>query len=124
MASVIETDGEMATLEDAATRIIANSNLTEIEKRLAISQLLRKYRILEEYQAALAIYIRRIRFQEPSQTSDPESIICEILSSPAFTGLRLALLAALIAVIYGGGPRSAWVPWALLPVADTPGMRR
>jgi len=116
MANTRELTKAMDTLEEEALSLLANPDLTPFERRLAFEGLLRRYRVLADYQQALAAYIRRMTDLQDDDTPDPEGIIREILSSPEFVGLRLALLAALIALVYGNGPRAGWVPITLVPV--------
>ena len=125
MASIGEISSEMDGLEEEARAVLANPDLTPLERRLALERLLGRYRVLEEYRAALTAFIRRMRDQPQEQPLDPDKVVREILDSREFAALRLLVLAVLIAVIYGDGPRSAWVPMALLPIvaAPLPGLR-
>lgn len=120
MAGVGEIDSAMDALEEEAAGVLAMEKLTPLERRLAFERLLRRYLVLEEYKAALAAFIRRMRERPKGRTLDPEEVVHEILASPEFDALRFLVLAALIAVTYDGGPRSAWVPTALLPMMPIP----
>ena len=121
MATTGEITKEMDALDMDALAILANPNLTPVERRFAIEGLLRQYRVLEDYQRALAAFIRRMRNQRQRRDPDPEEVIREILASPEFMALRLVVLAAFVSVIYGNGSRLAWVPLALVPVVVAPG---
>ncbi len=124
MASILETTAEMDALEEDAFHVLTNPDLTSLERRLALERLLRRYGVLDDYRRALAAYVRRMSIRQTAASpSPPDYIVGEILSSPEFTGLRFALLAALIAVIYGDGPRAAWVPTMLMPVMAPPTLR-
>ena len=125
MLNLSEISDEMDALEAAAHGVLLNLNMTPLERRLALNRLLSRYHVLEQYKAAFAAFIRRMRRQQGEQAPAPEKVVREILGSLEFGGLRLALLAALIAVTYGGGPRAAWVPLALVPMgtARPPGLR-
>ncbi len=120
MASEREITFEMDALEEEAVAVQANPALTLIEKRLAFERLLTRYRVLEDYRKALAAYIRRRMAMEADTRATAEDIAREILSSPEFTVLRLAVFAIFLAVVYGDGPRAAWVPFEFLPVVSAP----
>ena len=120
VASIGEIRVEMDALEDEARAVLANPNLTPTERRLALEGLLRRYLVLDEYKAALAAFIRRMRDQPQERALDPEEVVREILGSPEFSALRMLVLAVLIAVVYDGGPRSGCVPMALLPMMPVP----
>jgi len=120
VAGAAEITNEMEALENEACAVFADPNLTPAERKLALEGLLRRYLALEEYKAALTVFIRRMRAQSEDRPLDPEEVVREILASPEFAALRLLVLAVLIAVVYGGGPRSAWVPMALLPMMPVP----
>ena len=52
--SISEVASAMDALEEEAARVLARSNLTPVERRLAFGRLLAKYRVLEEYQPKIA----------------------------------------------------------------------
>ncbi|MTJ81125.1 MAG: hypothetical protein F8N37_08910 [Telmatospirillum sp.] len=120
MTSIGEIHAEMDGLEEEARAILANPNVTPLERRQALAALFHRHQVLEEYLAALASFIRRMRAEPQDRTLDPEEVVREILASPEFAALRLLVLAVLIAAVYGDGPRSAWVPMALLPMMPIP----
>lgn len=122
MTNASELSKQMDDLEEEARHIISNPSVSNFELRQTIERLLRLYRVLDDYQRALAAYIRGMAAIQQGQAADPEALIREILASPEFSGLRLPVLATLIAAIYGGGPRSGWVPWTLLPVVTVAGL--
>lgn len=103
-------------LEEDARALLANPYLTPIERRLAFERLLAKYLVLEEYRRAWIVYVRRMQSGRRSRPTDPEEVVRDILASPEFGLLRLAVFAMLLAVLYEGGPRSGWVPVAFLPL--------
>jgi len=120
MATIGELDREMDGLEEAALRILGAPNMTAVERRLALDRLLRRYSVLADYKRALAAYIRRQRWKDGGVAEDPEAVIRDLLTSPEFGILRLVVFAALLAALYGGGPRAALVPAALLAAAARP----
>lgn len=120
MKDVQDVISAMGTLEEEARVVLHNPHLTPWARRRALEELLGRYLVLEEYKAALAAFIRRMRKQPHGRTLDPEDAVREILASPEFAALRFLVLAVLIAVTYGGGPRSTWVPMALLSMVPIP----
>jgi len=121
MTTMSEMTAEMDALEHEARNILGNPGLTPLERRRAIGLLLRKFQLLEEYQRALAAYIRRMQDSDQAQAPDPDEVIREILASTEFAGLRCNVLAAVIAVTYANGQRAAWVP---MSIGTIPGLRR
>jgi len=123
MASDDEITKQMDGLEAEARAVLGNPDLSPFERRFAFERLLRDYRVLEDYQRALAAYVRQMLELEEVEVPDPEDVIQEILTSPEFALLRVAVLAAFIAIIFGNGngPRLAWVPLAWVPMVATPG---
>lgn len=115
MMSVAEITRAMDSLEQEAASVLHDPNLTPFERRLAFDKLLGRYQVLAEYKAAMAAFIRCMRFQRDGKAPGPDEVIREILKSPEFLILRLAVMAVFIAVVYASGPRSHWVPTALLP---------
>jgi len=111
-----DVTAELDNLEKDARAVLASPHLTHIERCLAFERLLAKYRVLEEYRRAFRAYVRRMQSVRRSRPADPEEIVRDILASPEFTLLRLAVFAMLLAVLYEGGPRSGWVPVAFLPL--------
>ena len=120
MATIGELDREMDSLEEAALRVIGNQGMTAVERRQALDSLLRRYNVLDAYRRALAAYIRRQRWKDGGVAEDPEAVIRDLLTSPEFEILRLVVFAALLAVLYGGGPRAALVPVGLLAAVTMP----
>ncbi len=116
MASASEICSQMDGLEEDAVKILGNPNLTPIERRRAFERLLAKYRVLEQYRRALTAFVRLMQSGRRSRDVDPEEVVRDILASPEFAMLRLAVFAMLLAVLYEDGPRSAWVPMTLLLV--------
>ncbi len=104
----------MDALEAEAHAVLTGPNLGPIERRQAFQKLLRKYGVLREYMDALAAFIRRMRFRQGR--ADPSDVICSLRTRPEFTSIRLMVFVIFVAVMYSGGPRSAWVPVTLLPV--------
>jgi hypothetical protein len=107
---------DIEVFEEEARSLFANPALTPLERRLAFERLLAKYHVLDEYRRAWVAFVRRMQSGRRSRAANPEEIIREILASPEFGILRLAVFAMLLAVLYDGGPRSAWVPTTLLPL--------
>ena len=60
----------MMALEDEAGAILGNPHLTWVERTEGIGRLLRKYRVLREYQRALADFVRRMRRLEAKAGAD------------------------------------------------------
>ncbi len=120
MGTATDITSEMDALEEDAARVLANPALTPLERRMVLDRLLHRYRVQEEYRAALAAFIRGMRNQNRGRSPAPEAVVREILDSPEFACLRLVVLATLVAVVYGDGPRATWVPVALLPTLTLP----
>ncbi len=110
-----EISKAMDALEAEARAVLADPDLGPIERRQVFQKLLRKYGVLKEYMDALAAFIRRMRFRQ-GRSADPSDVIHSLRARPEFIGIRLMVFAMFVAVMYSGGPRSAWVPVALLPV--------
>ncbi len=120
MTSLSGIDALMDDLEEKAQKVLSDEELTPIQKRNLMWQLIREFGQLERYRAALAAYIRIMLQQSDTHPPAPESIVEDLLASPEFSGLRDAIFAALLAVVYGNGPRGGWVPVSLLPQAPAP----
>jgi hypothetical protein len=114
MASIGEVTKELDGLDEEALRVLAAPNMTPMERRLAMERLLRRYHVLKDYHRALTVYIQRVGWQDGQTAENPEQVIADLLASPEFALLRAVVLATLLAVVYGDGPRAALVPVALL----------
>lgn len=82
-----------------------------------------EHHIVIIYKKPLAVYVRMMKKRAPDAPEYTDIIVRDILSAPEFDGLRLLIFALLLWVIYGDGPRAAWVPWGLLPMIEVPVMR-
>ncbi len=114
MANMTEISKEMDELETEALTLLADREMSSMERRVAFRRLLARYGVSEAYKAALAAFIRRM-LAAGGDTFDPAEVLREILASPEFASLLSAVLATFIAVTYEDGPRSAWVPVVFPP---------
>ena len=110
-------DFDLELLEIRAVELLADPDLTPIQKRRAFFRLLTRFYVLQDYLRGLEAFIRRM-MQEAQRLPVPEDILMDMLESPEFAALKSAVLAALIAVTYSAGPRAAWVPSLLIPSVD------
>ena len=110
-------DLDMALLEREATELLSNPDVAPLQKRREFAKLLARYFVLQDYQKALAAYIRQM-LAESNRSPVPEAIVESLLGSAEFELLSAIVLAAYISVTYSAGPRASWVPTLLIPSPD------
>lgn len=115
MMNIVETPTAMDGLEAEALSILTSPDLTTIERRMAFGRLLTRYQVMTEYKGALAVFVRRMNTAQ-GHPIEPDDVLRDIHTYPEFACLLLVVLAVFVAVTYADGPRSAWVPIALLPM--------
>lgn len=119
------SEARMAELEEEASAVVSDENLSPGRKADRLDELRREYKnCLRQHGTLLAAYGRQARGRPPAEA---DRILADLLSSPEWQGVTALGAAALLAIMYPGvwlgSPPSFPLPVLRQPHGPAPGLR-
>lgn len=101
-------------IQEEALQIYLNEELDRDERRDELNALIKKHNRSKMYQDAVKNFI--INTRQTDSQDDVEEIVNDIVQNPVFALVQVTILAMLLDLLFGRGPKLYLVPQMYLPV--------
>lgn len=105
---------EAYNIQEEALNIYLNEEWDRDERRDELNALIRKHNRSKMYKDAVSQFIVNTRKADSQDTV--EEVVNEIAKNPVFALVQVTILAMLLDLLFGRGPRSYLVPKMYLPI--------